>query len=72
VRINQDAGLKRAARDLLEMQDAKIAKKSPSAHHRTTLSGYIFTAKALQYYILTYCAITPYVRWRDMYIHAAL
>jgi len=22
------------------------AKKSPSAHHRTTLSGYIFTTKA--------------------------
>jgi len=28
------------------MQDAKIAKKSPSAHHRTTLSGYIFATKA--------------------------
>jgi len=24
----------------------KIAKKSPSGHHRTTLSGYIFTTKA--------------------------
>jgi len=24
----------------------KIAKKSPSAHHRTTLSGYIFATKA--------------------------
>ena len=24
------------------MQDAKIAKNSPSGHHRTTLSGYIF------------------------------
>jgi len=24
----------------------KIAKNSPSVHHRTTLSGYIFTAKA--------------------------
>jgi len=24
----------------------KIAKKSPSGHHHTTLSGYIFTAKA--------------------------
>jgi len=24
----------------------KIAKKSPSVHHRTTLSGYIFTTKA--------------------------
>jgi len=28
------------------MQDAKIAKKSPSAHHRTTLSGYVFATKA--------------------------
>jgi len=35
--------LKRAARGLLEMQDAK---KSPSAHHCTTLSGYIFATKA--------------------------
>jgi len=24
----------------------KIAKKLPSAHHRTTLSGYIYTTKA--------------------------
>jgi len=24
----------------------KLRKKSPSAHHRTDLSGYIFTAKA--------------------------
>jgi len=29
------------------MQDAKkLSKKSPSAHHRTTLSGYIFATKA--------------------------
>jgi len=28
------------------MQDAKIAKNSPSWHHRTTLSGYIFATKA--------------------------
>jgi len=28
------------------MQDAKVAKNSPSAHHSTTLSGYIFTTKA--------------------------
>jgi len=28
------------------MQDPKIAKNSPSAHHRTTLLGYIFTTKA--------------------------
>ena len=32
-----DAGLKFAARDSLEMQDLKIAKNSPSEHHRTTL-----------------------------------
>jgi len=38
--------MKRAARGSLEMQDAKIAKKSPSAHHRTTLSGYILATKA--------------------------
>jgi len=28
------------------MQDPKIAKKSPSGHHRTTLSGYIFATNA--------------------------
>jgi len=28
------------------MQDPKIAKKSPSGHYRTTLSGYIFANKA--------------------------
>jgi len=28
------------------VQDAKIAKKSPSAHHRTTLSGCTFATKA--------------------------
>jgi len=28
------------------MQDAKIAKKSPSACHRTTLLGYIFATEA--------------------------
>jgi len=28
------------------MQDAKSRKKSPSGHHRTTLSGYIFATKA--------------------------
>ena len=38
VRI-QNAGLKCAARGSLEMQDPKIAKKSPSGHHRTTLLG---------------------------------
>jgi len=31
----------------LEIQDAKMTQKeSPSAHHRTTLSGYIFAIKA--------------------------
>jgi len=41
-----NAGLKCAARGSLEMQDPKIAKKSPSGHHRTTLSGYVFATKA--------------------------
>ena len=31
---------------LAKMQDQKIAKNSPSGHHRTTLSGYIFATKA--------------------------
>ena len=38
----QNAGLKGAARGSLKMQDAK---KSPSGHHHTTLSGYIFATK---------------------------
>jgi len=29
-----------------KIQDAKSRQKSPSAHHRTTLSGYIFTTEA--------------------------
>jgi len=29
-----------------EIQDAKSRQKSPSGHHRTTLSGYIFATKA--------------------------
>ena len=33
-------------RGSLKIQDAKVAKNLPSAHHRTTLSGYIFAAKA--------------------------
>jgi len=41
-----DAGLKRAARGSLEMQDAKKSPISPSVHHRTILSGYIFALKA--------------------------
>jgi len=42
----RDAGLKSAARGSLKMQDAKNRQKSPSAHHRTTLSSYIFATKA--------------------------
>jgi len=46
VRIS-DAGLKRAARGWLKIQEAKKSpKKSPSGHHRTTLSGNIFATKA--------------------------
>jgi len=46
VRIS-DAGLKRAACGSLQIQDAKkSSKKSSSGHHRTTLSGNIFTTKA--------------------------
>jgi len=45
VRIS-DAGLKRAAHGSLQIQDAKCRQKSPFAHHRTTLSGYIFATKA--------------------------
>jgi len=41
-----NAGLKCAARSLLEMQDPKIAKNLPSRHHCRTLLGYIFTTKA--------------------------
>jgi len=41
-----NAGLKCAACGSLEMQDSKIAKNSPSGHHRTTLSGSIFATKA--------------------------
>jgi len=35
-----------AARGSLKIQDAKNVRNSPSAHHRTTLSGYIFATKA--------------------------
>jgi len=35
-------GLKRAAHGWLKIRDAK---ESPSLHHRTTLSGYIFATK---------------------------
>ena len=42
-----NACLKCAARGSLEMQDPKMAKNSPSVHHRTTWSGNIFATKAL-------------------------
>jgi len=45
VRIS-DAALKPAALGSLKIQDAKIAKNSPSGHHRTTLLGYIFATNA--------------------------
>jgi len=45
VRIS-DAGLKRAARGSLKYMTQKRRQKSPSAHHRTNLSDYIFTTKA--------------------------
>jgi len=54
VRIS-DPGLKRAARSSLKIQDAKIAKNSPSAHHRTTLSGSIFATKAHIDYLKKTC-----------------
>jgi len=41
-----DAGLKPAARGSLKTQDAKSRQKSPSGHHRTTLSGYVIATKA--------------------------
>ena len=35
-----------AARGSLNIQDAKMTHISPSGHHRTTLSGYVFATKA--------------------------
>jgi len=46
VRIIWNAGLKRAARGSLEMQDAKTRQNATFGHHRTTLSGCIFATKA--------------------------
>ena len=40
------ADLKRVGLGSLEIQDATIAKNSPSGHHRTILSGYIFAIDA--------------------------
>ena len=45
VRI-QNAGLKPAARGSLKYRTQKSRQKSPSGHHRTTSSGYIFANKA--------------------------
>jgi len=45
VRI-QNAGLKPAARGSLKYTMQKSRQQSPSGHHRTTLSGYIFATKA--------------------------
>ena len=45
VRI-KNAGLKCAARGSLQIQDAKSRQKSPSGHHCTTSTGYIFTTKS--------------------------
>jgi len=42
----QNAGLKRATRGSLKIQDAKKSPKSPSEHYRTNLSDYIFVTKA--------------------------
>jgi len=42
----KDAGLKRAAGDLLKIQDPKNRQKSPSRHHLTTWSSHIFAIKA--------------------------
>jgi len=41
--------LKCAASGTLECRTQKVAKKSPSGHHRTTLMGYIFATKACRY-----------------------
>ena len=41
-----DAGLKPAARGFLKHRTQKSRQKSPSGHHRTTLSDYIFATKA--------------------------
>ena len=42
----QNACLKYAERGSVKIQNSKITPKSPSTHHRTTLSGYIFTTDA--------------------------
>jgi len=44
-----NAGLTCATRGSLETQDPKMAQNYPSAHHRTNLSGHIFTTKACMY-----------------------
>ena len=44
--LSANLGLKRAARGSLKIQDGKIAKNSPSGHHPTNLSDYIFATKS--------------------------
>jgi len=41
-----NAGLKCAARGSLQIRDAKSHQKSPSGHHRTTTTGYVFAIRA--------------------------
>ena len=43
----EDGGMKCAARGSLKYRTQKSRQKSPSGHHRTTLSAYIFATKAL-------------------------
>jgi len=42
-----NAGLKCAESGSLQIQDAEMMQKSPSEHHRTTLSDYIVATKAV-------------------------
>ena len=39
---------------LAEIQDAKVRENSPSAHHRTHLSGYTFVTKAYTRILTTF------------------
>jgi len=49
------------------MQDPKYRQKTPSGHHRTTLSGYIFGTKARIFNLKNATAMSPphvlTVRW---------
>jgi len=50
--------MKCAARGLLKIQDPKIARKLPSGPHRTTLSRYVFAAKASMYSLTSRVRVT--------------